>query len=110
MPRNTLLGQALKHMAKRQTRDAGLQRPAMTLRSAAHHKVRLIVWCPDCAHQVEPDVAAMAARYGAAAAVIDWQKRLVCSMSGYRRIDMVGERSRAIAEECHASVRLADKL
>jgi hypothetical protein len=28
--------------------------------------VRLIVWCRDCQHQVEPDPAAQAARYGAA--------------------------------------------
>jgi hypothetical protein len=33
--------------------------------------VRLIVWCLDCRHQVEPDPAEMAARYGAATTVPD---------------------------------------
>jgi hypothetical protein len=35
----------------------------MTLGAAA--AVRLIVWCQDCGHQVEPDPAEMAAPYGA---------------------------------------------
>jgi hypothetical protein len=48
--------------------------PLMTLGNAAAAKVRLIVWCRDCQHQVEPDPAEqitsamfteMAARYGA---------------------------------------------
>jgi hypothetical protein len=40
--------------------------PPMTLgSSAAAAHVRLIVWCHDCSHQVEPDSAEMAARYGA---------------------------------------------
>jgi hypothetical protein len=33
----------------------------MTLRNAAAAHVRLIVWCRDCRHQVEPDPAEMAA-------------------------------------------------
>jgi hypothetical protein len=37
----------------------------MTLGNAAAAGVRLIVWCRDCGHQVEPDPAEMAARYGA---------------------------------------------
>jgi hypothetical protein len=41
----------------------------MTLGSAAAARVRLIVWCKDCRHQVEPDPAAMAERYGAATTV-----------------------------------------
>ena len=40
--------------------------PPMTLGSAAAAQVRLIVWCKACQHQVEPDPAEMAARYGAA--------------------------------------------
>jgi hypothetical protein len=36
----------------------------MTLGNAAAARVRLIVWCLDCRHQVEPDPAEMAARYG----------------------------------------------
>jgi hypothetical protein len=36
--------------------------PPMTLGNAAAARVRLIVWCLDCRHQVEPDPAAMAER------------------------------------------------
>jgi hypothetical protein len=39
--------------------------PPMTLGNAAAARVRLIVWCKDCQHQVEPDPAEMAARCGA---------------------------------------------
>jgi hypothetical protein len=34
----------------------------MTLENAATARVRLIVWCKACQHQVEPDPAAMAER------------------------------------------------
>jgi hypothetical protein len=44
----------------------------MTLGNAAAARVRLIVWCKDCQHQVEPDPAEMAA-------VLDWPSRPVCS-------------------------------
>jgi hypothetical protein len=37
----------------------------MTLGNAAAARVRLIVWCKECQHQVEPETAAMATRYGA---------------------------------------------
>jgi hypothetical protein len=36
--------------------------PPMTLGSATGAGARLIVWCQDCGHQVEPDPAEMAAR------------------------------------------------
>jgi hypothetical protein len=36
----------------------------MTLGSAAAAGVRLIVWCWDCRHQVEPDPVEHANRYG----------------------------------------------
>ena len=36
----------------------------MTLGNAAAARVRLIVWCKDCQHQVEPDPAEMGQRYG----------------------------------------------
>ena len=51
------------------------------------------MWCRD-SHQVEPDPAEMAARYGAGTTVLDWRERLVCSKCGSREIDMVvtGER------------------
>ena len=39
--------------------------PPMTLGDAAAARVRFIVWRPNCSHQVEPDPAEMAARYGA---------------------------------------------
>jgi hypothetical protein len=59
--------------------------PAMTLGNAAAAQVRLIVWCKACTHQVEPDPAEMARRYGAAASVIDWREGLVCSRCGGRQ-------------------------
>jgi hypothetical protein len=61
----------------------------MTLGVAAAAGVRLIVWCKECQHQVEPDPAEMAQRYGAATTVLDWSARLVCSRCGSRQIDMV---------------------
>ena len=46
----------------------------------------------DCHHQVEPDPAGMAQRYGAEMTVPDWQARLVCSRCGIRRVEIVGGR------------------
>jgi hypothetical protein len=63
--------------------------PPMTLGNAAAAKVRLIVWCLDCRHQVEPDPAEMAKRYGVGMTVPDWRARLVCGECGSRRVDMV---------------------
>ena len=60
-----------------------------TLGNAATAKVRMIIWCRDCQHQVEPDPAEHTARYGADLAVIDWVKRLKCSQCGSRSIDFV---------------------
>ena len=37
----------------------------MTLGNAAAARLRLIVWCLDRRHQVQPDPAEMAERYGA---------------------------------------------
>jgi hypothetical protein len=59
-------------------------RGAMTLGSAAATHLRLIVWCRDCRHQVEPDPAEMAKRYGAETTVHYWRERLRCSQSGSR--------------------------
>jgi hypothetical protein len=53
--------------------------PPMTLGSAAAAGVRLIIWCKACQHQVEPDPAETAARYGPETTVLDWRARLVCS-------------------------------
>ena len=61
--------------------------PPMTLGGAAAARVRLIVWCRDCRHQIEP--AAMAEHYGADLSVPDWHKRLACSACGSRQIDFV---------------------
>jgi hypothetical protein len=52
-------------------------------------RVWLIAWCKQCQHQVEPDPAEMAARYGAEMPVADWHERLVCSMCGSRQIGMI---------------------
>jgi hypothetical protein len=43
----------------------------MTLGVAATAGVRLVVWCKECRHQVEPDPAEMATRYGAETPVLD---------------------------------------
>jgi hypothetical protein len=60
----------------------------MTLGNAAA-SVRLIVWCKGCQHQIEPDPAEMAERYGAETTVPDWAARLVCGLCGSRRVNMV---------------------
>jgi hypothetical protein len=61
----------------------------MTLGNARNAKVRLIVWCKACGHQVEPDPAEMARQYGAGTSVLDWRDRLVCSQCKSRQVDMV---------------------
>ena len=63
--------------------------PPMTLGNAANAKVRLIVWCKTCGHQVEPDPVEMVARYGADTPVLVWRDRLVCSGCGGRQVDVV---------------------
>jgi hypothetical protein len=64
--------------------------PPMTLGNAAAACVRLIVWCKACGHQVEPEPAEMADRYGAETTVPKWRERLaVCSACGSRNVDMV---------------------
>ena len=60
-----------------------------TLGSSARAGVRLIVWCRECGHQVEPDPAELAGRYGEEMALLDWKARLVCSSCGGRDVDMV---------------------
>jgi hypothetical protein len=61
----------------------------MTLGNAATAQVRLIVWCLECRHQIEPDPAEMAERYGPDIAIREWRGRLVCGQCGSRRVDMV---------------------
>jgi RNase P subunit RPR2 len=60
-----------------------------TLGSSAAAGVRLVVWCRDCGHQVEPDPAEQARRSGAEITLPDWCERLVCSKCGSPEIDMV---------------------
>jgi hypothetical protein len=69
--------------------DKSLWANEMTFGNAAAAHVRLIVWCLDCQHQVEPDPAEMAERYGADMTVPDWHARLVCFECGSGRVDMV---------------------
>ena len=40
-------------------------------------------------HQVAPDPAEIAARYGADTPVLNWRDRLLCSGCGGRQVDMV---------------------
>jgi hypothetical protein len=61
----------------------------MTLGNAAAARVRLIVWCKACGHQVEPDPAEMAERLRRELSVPDWHQRLVCSACGSRQVDFV---------------------
>jgi hypothetical protein len=48
--------------------------PPMTLALPATAQVRLIVWYKVCQHQVEPDPAEMAARYGAGTSLFEWPR------------------------------------
>jgi hypothetical protein len=63
--------------------------PPMTLGSAAAAGVRLIVWCRECHHQIEPDPDELVRRYGGQITVLDWRERLLCSRCQSRAIDMV---------------------
>ena len=67
----------------------GYSGPPATLGSTAEAQVRLIVWCNACRHRTEPDVSAMAAKYGAATPVRDWVGRLMCSQCSARDISFV---------------------
>jgi hypothetical protein len=61
----------------------------MTLGNAAAARVRMIVRCKECRHQVEPDPAEMAARYGAETPVLDWRAAGLLQMRQPRNRDMV---------------------
>jgi rubredoxin len=63
--------------------------PPATLGSVVAARTRLIVWCKDCRHQVEPDTAEQARRYSAATPVPDYARRLVCSQCGSHNTDFV---------------------
>jgi hypothetical protein len=59
----------------------------MTLGSTAAARARIVIWCRDCGHQVEPHPAEMAARYGAETPVLDCREKFVSSRCGSREID-----------------------
>jgi len=63
--------------------------PQATLGSTAAAQARLVVWCRDCQHKLEPDPAEQAARYGADLPVRTLVKRLVCSQCGSTQVDFV---------------------
>jgi hypothetical protein len=46
-------------------------------------------WCRGCQHQVEPDPAEMAARYGATTSVPDWAETLVSGKCASRNVNML---------------------
>src|SRR5215472_14461422 len=62
---------------------------------AAAAQVRLIVWCKACQHQVEPDPAEMAARYGADTSVLDWRERTRLFQVRWPRCRFRGDRDGA---------------
>ena len=69
--------------------------PPATLGSTAATGARIVVWCRACGHQVEPDPAAMAERYGADTTVHEWGKP--CRGAGKEReseFPESGDRSR----------------
>ena len=68
--------------------------PPLTLGGAAAARVRLVVWCRDCQHQVEPDPAEMAERHDAETTVPDWRRRLVCGNCCSKQIDFVATAAR----------------
>ena len=74
--------------------EAELSWPMM-LGAATAAKVRLIVRCESCGHQVEPYPAEMAARYGAGASVLDWRTSSRAPASGSPSIRAEGPRSSA---------------
>ena len=53
-----------------------------TLGSTLAAHLALLVWCRDCRHQVEPDVAEHVERYGAGLTLLEWAGRLRCGECG----------------------------
>jgi Zn finger protein HypA/HybF involved in hydrogenase expression len=78
----------------------------MTLGNAAAARVRLVIWCKECQHQVEPDPGEMAARYGAETPVLDWRERLVCSRCGSWQVDMVVSGTARACRACDKTATL----
>jgi hypothetical protein len=62
-----------------------------TLGSTLAAHLTLFVWCKACRHQVEPDVAEQAERYGAELPLPEWVARLVCSACGSRAVSGGGK-------------------
>lgn len=61
----------------------------LTLGQALTARVRLVVWCKRCNHQVEPDIAEQVARCGPEMTAIEWTRRLRCSNCGAQDADFV---------------------
>src|SRR3954453_6243381 len=78
-------GDAVRSVRPRYTESF---RPA-TLGSTLAAHLALIVWCKDCRHQVEPDVAEQVERYGAELILLEWAGRLRCGACGSREVDFV---------------------
>jgi hypothetical protein len=47
------------------------------------------VWCKDCGHRAEPELADQVASYGGETAVIAWARRLRCTTCDGREVDCV---------------------
>ena len=84
----TALRRGANHMTSNYTMESP-PGPPMTLGNAAAARVRVIVWRKSCGHQVEPDAAEIAERYGAGTAVPEWREPLVCFRCGSCNVDMV---------------------
>ena len=66
----------------------------MTHGNAAAARVRLIVWCKDCQHQIEPDPAEVAARYSVETPVLDWREPARLFSLWQSEVDMVVTRTK----------------
>jgi len=63
--------------------------PATLGSTAVVAQARLVVWCRDCQHELDPDPAEHAARYGGELPVRDWARQLKCSQCGSKQVDFV---------------------
>jgi hypothetical protein len=63
--------------------------PPMTQGNAAPARVRFIVWCLDCTHQVEPDRPRLLSATTPQLLHRNGVARLVRGQCGSRRVDMV---------------------
>src|SRR5215831_16135136 len=84
--------------------------PPMTLGNEANAKVRLIVWCKACGHQVEPDPGEIACQCGVGTSVLYWRERLVCSECGGRQVDTIrGSQPARSSAGCRSALLLRNR-